>query len=239
MPYRVRKSSCRRSDGKKGKYVLEYIPKGKRKYKRAGCHTSQKKAHGQRAAIEGGPRESFERDLQSLLETIDRYLLERAAPKDDSGHLKQYDAPEGSSRDIGLDKAQELYDKGDIEAAVKVREDMEEKERNKKDFKNKSRPDTKKESIDEIDRLIMEIISEAKSSGGLSEKTKETLRKKAKERGLTPGSVFAEYRKGLAAWVSSGSRKGMSQHQWAMARVNSATPSKSWATVKKSKAKKK
>ena len=73
----------------------------------------------------------------------------------------------------------------------------------------------------------------------LSKKTKETLKKKAKKRGLTPSSVYAEFRKGLAAWASSGSRKGMSQHQWAHARVNSATPSKSWAVVKKAKKKKK
>jgi hypothetical protein len=77
------------------------------------------------------------------------------------------------------------------------------------------------------------------SSGGLSAATKETLNKKADKRGLTRGSVYAEYRKGLAAWATSGSRKGMSQHQWAHARVNSATPSKPWAVVKKSKVKKK
>ena len=77
------------------------------------------------------------------------------------------------------------------------------------------------------------------SSGGLSAATKATLKKKAEKRGLTPGSVYAEFKRGLAAWGSSGSRKGMSQHQWAHARVNSATPSKSWAIVKKSKAKKK
>ena len=77
------------------------------------------------------------------------------------------------------------------------------------------------------------------SAGGLSAATKETLNKKADKRGLTRGSVYAEYRKGLAAWATSGSRKGMSQHQWAHARVNSATPSKPWAVVKKSKAKKK
>ena len=76
-------------------------------------------------------------------------------------------------------------------------------------------------------------------SEDLSKKTKATLRKKAEKRGLTAGSVEQEYKKGLAAWASSGSRKGMSQHQWAMARVNSAQPSKSWAVVKKSKAKKK
>ena len=77
------------------------------------------------------------------------------------------------------------------------------------------------------------------SAGGLSAATKETLKKKAHKRGLTPSSVYAEYRKGLAAWATSGSRKGMSQHQWAHARVNSATPSKPWAVVKKAKVKKK
>ena len=77
------------------------------------------------------------------------------------------------------------------------------------------------------------------SSSGLSAKTRATLRKKAESRGLTVGSVVQEYKKGLAAWISSGSRKGVSQHAWAMARVNSASPSKPWACVKKSKAKKK
>ena len=85
-----------------------------------------------------------------------------------------------------------------------------------------------------LEEFIREILIEE-----LSAKTKATLKKKAEERGFTPGSVEAEYKKGLAAWASSGSRKGMTQHQWAMARVNSASPSKSWACVKKSKAKKK
>ena len=82
--------------------------------------------------------------------------------------------------------------------------------------------------------MVSEVLLEE-----LSAKTKATLRKKAKNRGLTAGSVEAEYKKGLAAWATSGSRKGMSQHQWAMARVNAANPSKSWAVVKKSKGKKK
>lgn len=73
------------------------------------------------------------------------------------------------------------------------------------------------------------------SAGGLSAKTKATLKKKADDRGFTPGSVYQEYRKGLAAFYTSGSRKGMTSHQWAMARVNSATPSKPWACVKKKK----
>lgn len=92
----------------------------------------------------------------------------------------------------------------------------------------------KNESLDLVRALVAEVVTEA-----LSKKTKATLRKKAEERGLTPGSVESEYKKGLAAWGTSGSRPGVSQHAWAMARVNSATPSKDWAVVKKSKAKKK
>jgi len=92
--------------------------------------------------------------------------------------------------------------------------------------------------LDEAKKKKSKSKKKKSPSGGLSAATKETLKKKAEKRGLTPGSVYAEYKKGLAAWATSGSRKGMSQHQWAHARVNSATPSKPWAVVKKSKKKK-
>ena len=74
----------------------------------------------------------------------------------------------------------------------------------------------------------------------LSKKTMETLRKKAKSSGYTAGSLASEYRKGLGAYYTSGSRKGMGAHQWAMARVNSAIGkgNPSWANLKRSKAKK-
>lgn len=50
----------------------------------------------------------------------------------------------------------------------------------------------------------------------------ETLRKKAaKSKRFTASQLKKSYDKGLAAYASSGSRKGMSSHQWAMARVNS------------------
>lgn len=50
----------------------------------------------------------------------------------------------------------------------------------------------------------------------------ETLRKKAaKSKLFTASQLKKSYDKGLAAYASSGSRKGMSSHQWAMARVNS------------------
>ena len=74
MPYRIRKQKCKRSDGKSGNYVLSYKPKSKTKkkkdsegYVKAGCHTSKKKAAGQRAAIEG-PRESRSPETPNLSE---------------------------------------------------------------------------------------------------------------------------------------------------------------------------
>jgi len=159
----------------------------------------------------------------------------------DNPHPKQYGAPQGSKRDKGLDKTKEDLASGDperIARAYRRRERMEKKERSKKGFKNKPRSDTKKESYvrmteSDLREVIRNLLSEE-----LSKKTKETLKKKAEKRGLTPSSVYAEFKKGLAAWASSGSRKGMSQHQWAHARVNSATPSKPWAVVKKAKKKK-
>lgn len=290
MPYRVVKQNCTRSDGKKGKYILKYKPKKKTSKKKdsegfvkAGCHTSKEKAHGQRAAIEGGPRwigETMKDDqvLDWLLETIEELdekeevkstkkyddnknlkgkqselpdhlqkgIIKKADPDDpdldegdDTPHLRQYGAPQGSKRDKQLDQTKKDLASGDPERVARAyrrRERMEKQAREKKGFKNTPRKDTKKESLDiqNLRNLIREMLTEE-----LSKKTKATLKKKAEERGFTPGSVEQEYKKGLAAWASSGSRKGMSQHQWAMARVNSATPSKSWAVVKKSKAKKK
>ena len=84
MPYRIRKRSCTRSDGKKGKYVLQYKPKKKTEKKKdsegyvtAGCHTSKEKASGQRAAIEGGPINSGEEySGEALIEMIIKRLLE-------------------------------------------------------------------------------------------------------------------------------------------------------------------
>lgn len=162
--------------------------------------------------------------------------------EDDKPHPRGYGAPQGSKRDAALDRITKMAKSDSAKqrkAAYAARERMEKAEREKPGWKNRPRPDTKKEGeemsegLDLLRELIEEVLAE-----GLSKKTKATLRKKAEERGLTPGSVEAEYKKGLAAWATSGSRKGMSQHQWAMARVNSATPSKDWATVKKSKAKK-
>lgn len=184
--------------------------------------------------------------MKITIEELRNVVVEVIAEKKAGEHPKQYGAPEGSKRDKQLDQTKADLASGDPERVARAyrrRERMEKAEREKPGWKNKPRSDSqsvKKESIDEtellelIEALVIEVLEE-----GLSAKTKATLRKKAKERGLIPGSVEAEYKKGLAAWATSGSRKGMSQHQWAMARVNSANPSKSWAVVKKSKSKKK
>jgi hypothetical protein len=145
-------------------------------------------------------------------------------------HPKIYGAPEGSSRDQKLDRAAELYKEGKTEEAAKIRREMEEKERNKPGWKNKPRKDSKAANES--------IVNEGKKGGcNLSKSTEKKIRAVANKKGYTFGSLKSEYCKGLGAYVSSGSRKGMTAHQWAMARVNAATPSKSWANVKKSKRK--
>lgn len=169
-------------------------------------------------------------------------------------HDPHYSASRGSDRAKKLDATKADLASGDpdrVARAYRRRDRMEKKAANAPGFKNTPRKDTKKESVirDYIREILREEVIEEKkkrkkakkksASGKLSDTTKATLKKKAEKRGLTPGSVYAEYRKGLAAWATSGSRKGMSQHQWAHARVNAATPSKPWAVVKKSKAKKK
>jgi hypothetical protein len=156
--------------------------------------------------------------------------------EEDVQHPKQYAAPEGSKRDKQLDQTQK-----DLKRAKDLRKQGKAKqadELEQRAYRRRERMEKKARNenmtYESFAKLIEQELREA-----LSKKTKATLKKKAEKRGLTPGSVYAEYKKGLAAWASSGSRRGMSQHQWAMARVNAATPSKSWAIVKKSKAKKK
>lgn len=164
-----------------------------------------------------------------ILEEISKMIDEAK-----TNHPAQYKAPPGSKRAAQLDQTQD-----DLEQAEKLKNKDPKRSRELKQraYNRRARMeenDATPESIETLRSLIIDVITEA-----LSKKTKATLRKKAEERGLTPSSVEAEYKKGLAAWATSGSRPGVSQHAWAMARVNSATPSKSWATVKKSKKKKK
>jgi hypothetical protein len=164
--------------------------------------------------------------------------------KKESKHLPQYSPKSKSIRGMtrgealdktkeDLKKAKELRKKG---KAGKAKE-LEQRAYNRRDRMEKKERE-KNESITIPEDILREVIRSVLIEA-LSKKTKATLKKKAEKRGFTPGSVYREFEKGLAAYASSGSRKGMSAHQWAHARVNSATPSKPWAVVKKSKAKKK
>ena len=163
------------------------------------------------------------------------------------GHPAQYQAYGKRGKD--LDRCTALYDKGDIKAAAKCRQKME-KPHMKESMKissnilsilaNDAIEEHKLDNfLNEIEEKLEEKRKKRKKKGkspkGLSKAVKKSLDKKADKRCLTRGSVYSEFRKGLAAFLSSGSRKGMSAHQWAHARVNSAQPSKSWATVKKRK----
>lgn len=78
MPYTIRKTNCKRSDGTSGKYVLSY--KDKKGKKHRACHTSKKKAKGQIAAIE------MESLIRSTISGIIKEELNIA--KDDTMQIK-------------------------------------------------------------------------------------------------------------------------------------------------------
>lgn len=93
------------------------------------------------------------------------------------------------------------------------------------------RGDAKNEAL--LREFVRKLLDEK-----ISKSVEKTLRGKADKSGYTYGSLKTEFERGLAAWLS-GSRPGMSQHQWAWARINKCIKSNpSWCQVKKSKAKK-
>jgi len=178
----------------------------------------------------------------------------------------QYDAPKGSTRAKKLDMTKADLESGDPKRIARGRRRRDRMEKEERDKKKNKKNESLSISIYQLNELISEVIEAEKlsiilekieeleekkkkrkkkkkkkkknSAGGLSAAVKKSLNKKADKRGFTRGSVYSEFRKGLAAYYTSGSRKGMSAHQWAHARVNSANPSKSWAVVKKKKNKK-
>ena len=90
--------------------------------------------------------------------------------------------------------------------------------------------------------LLREFIDEV-----LNEKSNVTkaLKNKAEKTGAPMGALRAIYNKGLAAW-KTGHRPGVSQHQWAMGRVNSVLAGgparkiddKQWQQIQKHRGKK-
>lgn len=141
--------------------------------------------------------------------------------KKKSENPPHYKAPEGSARDKKLDRAKELLKQGKKKEAYALRDKMEAAVRKNPNWKNVPREDSK--------------VNEAKKKKGktLGKETLAKIRKVAQKKGYSYGDLVQEYKKGLGAYYSSGSRPGMTAHQWAMARVNAASPSKSWANVKR------
>ena len=286
MPYKTVKQKCTRSDGKKGSYILKYKPKKPTKKKKdslgfvkAGCHTSKKKASGQRAAIEGGPINSSHDHaedilLDGLLETIEELAekedsevsdrdqnsdgkndfqdvkiarmkasgMEYSDIKDkypdlfenDAPHLDSYKAPQGSKRDKQLEQT-----KSDLKRAKDLRKKGKGGEAKKLEQRAYKRRDRMEKQHREKNESMVRSIVRNVLLEDLSKATEDKIRKKAKDRGYTFGSMKAEYKKGLAAFASSGSRPGMTAHGWAMARINKCNATQKWSGCKKSKAKKK
>lgn len=89
--------------------------------------------------------------------------------------------------------------------------------------------------------ILKDLLNEAMSAN-----VEKSLQRKADSTGISKTVLKAVYRKGLAAW-KTGHRPGVSQHQWAMGRVNSFATGKGgarkadaklWAKAKKGKKKK-
>lgn len=119
-------------------------------------------------------------------------------------------------------------------------------------------PKTGNESVEPGDDALVEVadlesLREFICEAILDEKKKKkgsnvtaALKNKAEKSGAPMSALRAIYNKGLAAW-RTGHRPGASQHQWAMARVNSVLaggPARKvdavqWEKIKKARGKKK
>ena len=183
-----------------------------------------------------------------ILSTIVRELLSERSRK--TQHEPGYKAPEGSSRDRQLDAAKAAYKRGDIAASIRIRDRMEDKARKSPGFKSRKSKytDETRHPVDYppvMSETDMEHEDMTLEEQVLSEKigaqTRVSLKKKAKASNAPLGALITVYEKGLGAFYSSGSRPGMTSHQWAMARVNSflwggkarQVDSAQWERVKK------
>jgi len=134
-----------------------------------------------------------------------------------------------------LERADELEKEGKKGEAEKLRQRAYDR-RNKMEKSARERQD---EAL--LREFVREMLSEKKTKKKtkMSSANEEALEKKAKESGYTPGSLKTEFKKGLGAYYSSGSRPGQTAQSWAFSRVNKCISSNpSWCQIKKSKAKK-
>jgi hypothetical protein len=168
--------------------------------------------------------------LVSEDDILEALIMLRESKKKKSDHEPGYKAPEGSARDRKLDAAKAAYKRGDVATSIRIRDEMEKQARNKPGFKtrkSKYTDETKHpvdyppvmsedDDLDDIDEMDEDMICEK-----IGAETRDKLKKKAEDRNAPLGALVTVYEKGLGAYYSSGSRPGMTAHQWAMARVNS------------------
>ena len=210
----------------------------------------KKKANGMRSVKKGADNNPKVTKMDFLPDKV----LDKIAKSKNEEKGKEYPAQYQAhgKRKKDLDRCTKLYKDGKTKEAAACRQKMEKphmsESRQINEFNELLNDMIEEQLLDEMLNDLENHLNEKrkrkkkkkkKKGGGLSAAVKKSLDKKADKRGLTRGSVYTEFRKGLAAFLSSGSRKGMSAHQWAHARVNSANPSKSWASVKKRKGGKK
>ena len=116
---------------------------------------------------------------------------------------------------------------------------------NKKYLKGSKNPGRRAELIREIADIYEKGKPYPKNLDALM-KERDSLKdggvvKKYKKGGMAGLSAAQKqvYKRGLAAYMSSGNRPKVSQHAWAMARVNSAFGKKEAAKIRAGKGKKK
>jgi len=136
-------------------------------------------------------------------------------------HMKSYKAPEGSARDKKLDAASAAYKRGDLDTAIRIRDEMEKQARDAPGFKTRKSKYTDETKQPAVYSPVMSELSESELNEKLGASTREALKKKAESHNAPLGALSTVYKKGLGAFYSSGSRPGMGPQQWAMARVNS------------------
>jgi len=172
--------------------------------------------------------------LKMIIREIIRESLEQEAPLDERGHNAPhkpgYKAPEGSPRDRQLDAAKAAYRRGDKATSIKIRDRMEDKARKSPGYKTrKSRYTDETQQPADYPPVMSEgdlahgdmSLEEQMMCEKLGAKTRDALKNKAEKSNAPLGALITVYEKGLGAYYSSGSRPGMTSHQWAMARVNS------------------
>ena len=156
------------------------------------------------------------KDEKNQKDAFDRNLKKYKANPDDKSAFEPtaVDKKVMKKREKGeMPKApKSQYNEGLLDAVMSTLQDLDEI-KTEECWKGYKQVGMKKKG----DRMVPDCVPE---ENDLEEDTDKALANKAKESGEPLGDLKKVYKKGLAAYAS-GHRPGMTQHQWAMARVNS------------------